>query len=70
MKILNKVIEILKTDIELTGFKEELLNWASQNKINTGALMQSLRLSFVGRLTGPDVFAICTLRKRRIFKKN
>ena len=23
--------------------------------------MQSLRLSFVGRLTGPDVFDICTL---------
>ena len=61
VKILNKVIEILKTDIELTGFKEELLNWASQNKINIGALMQSLRLSFVGRLTGPDVFDICTL---------
>ncbi len=60
-RILNKVIEILKNDPELTGFKEELLNWASQNKINIGTLMQSLRLSFVGRLVGPDVFAICTL---------
>ena len=61
VKILNKVIEILKTDIELKSFKEELLNWAYQNNINIGTLMQSLRLSFVGRLTGPDVFEICTL---------
>jgi len=60
-KILNKVIEVLKADKEITGFKEELLNWASQNKVNIGALMQSLRLSFVGRLSGPDVFDICTL---------
>lgn len=60
-KILNKVIEVLKADKEITGFKEELLNWASQNKVNIGTLMQSLRLSFVGRLTGPDVFDICTL---------
>ncbi len=61
VKILNKVIEILKTDIELKSFKEELLNWAYQNNINIGTLMQSLRLSFVGRLTGPDVFEICAL---------
>ena len=32
--------------------------------------MQSLRLSFVGRLTGPDVFDICTLLGKDVSLKS
>lgn len=61
IKILNKIIKLLETDLELKDFKQELLSWASQNNIHVSTIMQSLRLGFVGRLTGPDVFEICTL---------
>ena len=33
--------------------------WVKKHEINTGVMMQSLRVALVGKLAGPDIFEIC-----------
>ena len=51
-------IESLPT---LEGLKEELMTWAKTNDIPVGIMMQTLRVSLVGALSGPDLFEICNI---------
>lgn len=46
---------------DLSGLKEALIPWAKENEINTGVMMQSLRIALVGKLAGPDLFEICNI---------
>lgn len=55
---LSSRIESLPT---LEGLKEELMTWAKTNDIPAGIMMQSLRISLVGALSGPDLFEICNI---------
>jgi len=58
---LNKIIELLERKKSAHSIKEELFVWAREKDVPLGVIMQSFRLSLVGRLTGPDVFSICAL---------
>jgi glutamyl-tRNA synthetase len=58
---LNKIIELLERKKSAHSIKEELFVWAREKDVPLGVIMQSFRLSLVGRLTGPDLFDICAL---------
>ncbi len=59
--VLGQIAALLETQKEGESIKEPLFQWAKENEISLGVVMQSFRLSLVGQLTGPDLFAICTL---------
>ena len=59
--VLQKIFDQIQQIQDLNNLKEVLMPWAKQNEINTGLMMQSLRLALVGKLAGPDVFQICML---------
>ena len=59
--VLEQIAALLGTQKEGESIKEPLFQWAKENEISLGVVMQSFRLSLVGKLTGPDLFAICTL---------
>jgi glutamyl/glutaminyl-tRNA synthetase len=37
------------------------LEWATKQSLGVGVVMQSLRIALVGKLSGPDLFAIITV---------
>jgi glutamyl-tRNA synthetase len=51
---------------DLNGLKEALMPWAKENEINTGVMMQSLRIALVGKLAGPDLFKICSILGKNV----
>ena len=64
-KILKKnpiaILEKSKVLLEQKPFanlKGELLDWAKSENVAIGSVMQTLRLSLVGSLSGPDLFSI------------
>jgi len=66
---LNKIIELLEKKEPGNSIKEELFTWAKEENVSLGIVMQSLRLSLVGRLTGPDLFEICALLGKNVSLK-
>lgn len=69
-KILNKLsknniselldeMEILIKKRGLFNFKENLSRLAEKKKMNFGEVMQTIRLSIVGNLSGPDIIKTC-----------
>ena len=66
---LNKIIELLEKKEPGNSIKEELFAWAKEENVSLGIVMQSLRLSLVGRLTGPDLFEICALLGKNVSLK-
>lgn len=59
------VLKQLLLEIEkisnLDDLNKHLKSWAKENQIPLGLMMQSLRISLVGSLSGPDLFEICKL---------
>ena len=55
-----KVIEILETvPFEYDALHQALLeDYIKANQLNTGAIMNSLRLAVVGRTVGPDMLTL------------
>ena len=55
---LSRMIDEIESIIKKTGvnsLKENLMSFAEDKKINFGSIMQLLRLSIVGELSGPDI---------------
>lgn len=55
------MIDIVKEVSDLSDLKEALMPWAKKHEINTGVMMQSLRVALVGKLAGPAIFEICNV---------
>ena len=59
--VLRQITTLLEAQKEGKSIKEPLFHWAKENEVPLGVVMQSFRLSLVGTLSGPDLFAICSL---------
>jgi glutamyl-tRNA synthetase len=68
-QILEKGFAFIENTEDMESLKETLLPWAKENNINTGVLMQSLRIALVGKLSGPDLFQICALLGKNVTLK-
>ena len=62
--ILNKIKKTIEK--ETPNLKESLMNWAKEESIPMGALMQSFRIALVGQLRGPDLFEICNVLGKEV----
>ncbi|MGB0357137.1 MAG: glutamate--tRNA ligase [Flavobacteriaceae bacterium] len=62
-EILGNVAVLLANATEQTseGLSALIKAWANENGVGLGKIMAPLRISLVGSLRGPDVFAICSL---------
>ena len=61
LEVMEGMLDIVKEVSELSDLKEALMPWAKKHGINTGVMMQSLRVALVGKLAGPDIFEICSI---------
>ncbi len=61
MLILDTIYSIIKENQEGHNIKGDLFKWAKVNEIPLSLVMQSFRLSVIGKLTGPDLFAVCSV---------
>ena len=61
VKIMDQIIKLLNSDIEIADMKQSLFEWGKNEKIPFGLIMQTLRLAIIGQLSGPDLFEICAL---------
>jgi len=61
LEVMEGLLDIVKEVSELSDLKEALMPWAKKHGINTGVMMQSLRVALVGKLAGPDIFEICSI---------
>ena len=72
---LNKVnIEFLRKQMDkalqdIENLKDALMTWAKSNDVPVGFMMQSLRISLVGALSGPDLFEICNILGKDVILK-
>jgi glutamyl-tRNA synthetase len=55
---IKKTISEGENDDSIRG---KIMAWSKENNIPMGELMQSFRLALVGRLSGPDIFKICSV---------
>ena len=62
--ILNKIKETIEK--ETPNLKESLMNWAKEESVPMGTLMQSFRIALVGQLCGPDLFKICNVLGKEV----
>ncbi len=53
----------------LENLKDTLMTWAKSNDVPVGFMMQSLRISLVGALSGPDLFEICNILGKDVILK-
>lgn len=62
-EILGNVAALLGNATEQTpeGLSSLIKDWANENGVGLGKIMAPLRISLVGSLRGPDVFAICSI---------
>ena len=67
--VLYKILSLV--DESEDGFKieEPLFQWAKKEDISFGVVMQSLRLSLIGNLTGPDIFSVCSVLGKSVTLK-
>ena len=61
LKIMDQIIKLLDSDIEIRDMKQSLFEGGKNEKIPFGLIMQTLRLAIIGQLSGPDLFQICAL---------
>jgi len=61
LEVMEGMIDIVKEVSDLSDLKEALIPWAKKHEINTGVMMQSLRVALVGKLAGPAIFEICNV---------
>ncbi len=61
LKIMNYIINLLNSDIEIEDIKQALFDWGNDEKVPFGLIMQTLRLALIGQLSGPNLFSVCGL---------
>ena len=61
LEVMEGMLDIVKEMSDLSDLKEILMPWAKKHEINTGVMMQSLRVALVGKLAGPAIFEICNI---------
>ena len=61
VKIMDQIIKLLYSDVEILDMKQSLFDWGNNEKIPFSLIMQTLRLAIIGQLSGPDLFQICAL---------
>ena len=61
LEVMEGMLDIVKQVSDPRDLKEALMPWAKKHEINTGVMMQSLRVALVGKLAGPDIFEICNI---------
>ena len=66
---LRKIYNLIEESKENESFKKKLFDWAKVENIPIKAVLQSFRLSLVGRLTGPDLFEACALLGKNVSLK-
>lgn len=69
LMVLRQIALLLENQKEGETIKNALFQWAKDNDVPLGLVMQSFRLSLVGKLTGPDLFEICTLLGKNVSLK-
>ena len=69
LMVLKQIALLLENQKEGETIKNALFQWAKNNDVPLGLVMQSFRLSLVGKLTGPDLFEICTLLGKNVSLK-
>ena len=69
LTVLNKIHSLIEENKEGFNIKESLFEWSRQEDIPMGVVMRSLRLSLIGRLTGPDLSALCALLGKAVTLK-
>ena len=69
LMVLRQIALLLENQKEGETIKNALFQWAKNNDVPLGLVMQSFRLSLVGKLTGPDLFEICTLLGKNVSLK-
>ncbi|PWH11214.1 glutamate--tRNA ligase [Bacteroidetes bacterium SCGC AAA795-G10] len=69
VKIMDQIIKLLNSDIEIADMKQSLFEWGKNEKIPFGLIMQTLRLAIIGQLSGPDLFKICALIGKNVSLK-
>jgi glutamyl-tRNA synthetase len=69
LPILNKIHFLVKDNHEGFNIKTFLFEWAKSENIPLGHIMQSLRLCLIGDLTGPDLFAVCSILGKDVILK-
>jgi glutamyl-tRNA synthetase len=65
-RILKGILNIVTDCNEVEALKDLLINWAEENEINIGVMMQCFRVALVGELSGPDLFEICKFLNKDI----
>jgi len=59
--VLEEAQKVIASGVPAEALKEVLLEWATKQSLGVGVVMQSLRIALVGKLSGPDLFAIITV---------
>ena len=67
--ILEQIKKTLIEEDDIDLFKEQIIFWSKKNEVSMGILMQSFRLALVGRLTGPDIFEVCSVLGKEVSLK-
>ena len=67
--ILEQIKKTLIEEDDVDLFKEQIIFWSKKNEVSMGILMQSFRLALVGRLTGPDIFEVCSVLGKEVSLK-
>ena len=67
--VLYKILSLVDENEDGFKIKELLYQWAEEENISFGVVMQSLRLSLIGNLTGPDIFSVCSLLGKAVTLK-
>ena len=58
IKVLNDFKTVFSSINNLDDAKNQIINYGNENNLKLGYLMQLLRISIVGELSGPDLFSI------------
>ena len=67
--VLYKILSLVDESGDGFKIKEPLFQWAKKEDISFGVVMQSLRLSLIGNLTGPDIFSVCSILGKAVTLK-
>ena len=58
IKVLNDFKTVFSSINNIDDAKNQIINYGNENNLKLGYLMQLLRISIVGELSGPDLFSI------------
>ena len=58
VKVLNDFKTVFSSINNIDDAKNRIINYGNENNLKLGYLMQLLRISIVGELSGPDLFSI------------